>query len=215
MDKKELKEEVKAIVDELLKDKEEAEFTDKLESTLTEYKTQIADITQQVSDKDAEIVGLKSQLEEKSARLTSLEEEVTQLKSTVEALTSEKESISTEKSELEQKLLNIEKDNVAKERVNQLIEASLIKNEQEVIEKYLARVRDKSDDEFAGYLAELTEIRDSVVSSLKVEPEKEEAVEKKEEPVKDPLQAALNFEIQPPEELTKKYQEMASNLVTK
>ena len=70
----------------------------------------------------------------------------------------------------------------------------------------------------ASYLAELTEIRDSVVSSLKVEEKKEEGrkEEKKEEgPKKDPLQAALNFEIQPPEEMKNKYKEMASNLVTK
>ncbi len=210
----EIKEEVKKLVEAILAEKEEEGRIQKLELFLTEARQTVDDLTSKLLDKETELA-------EKVFSVEALEAKVAELNSRLEAIIAEKQAAEEKALELENKMLEMKKDEAANHRLAQLLEANLIKDDEESRAKALTKVRDMTDEQFDQYLSELAEVKSLVVEALKKAQEEEEERARKEAEEKAKLElenkekakkAALHVEFRPSGDLLSEYKKFGEAL---
>ena len=158
---------IESIVDEIFKKKEEAEMKKETEAALTEAATTINQLTDSLEAKDAEH---QAEIESLQETIASLETQVNEMAESKTALEEEKSQFDTEKEELtqraeaaEEELSNMKKDQLAKERMEDLQTAGVASTD---LNGQTAKVREMSDEDFASYKEELVSIKDAIVKKL-------------------------------------------------
>jgi hypothetical protein len=204
MDK--LTQELRDFVAEILEEEKKPEAIDRVVAALENYKNEIETLQSEVATKDEELTAKDTELE-------TLKEEHEALKIKFEELQTEKATLAEEKAQVDEKLESIEKDKVAHNRVTQLVEAKLIKEDEETVSRYLEKIRDKEDADFEAYVQELTEIKETILADLEAAKEQEEnkTEDDNSKKLSDPVMAALNIEVQPTPDLKEKYAKMWAN----
>jgi FtsZ-binding cell division protein ZapB len=211
-----LKKEVKDLVAEILNEKEQADVSERLEAALEDYKNEIESLQSNITSRDNEIALKNEEIETLKEERETLKNELSTIKSERDTLTEEKAQIKNDLDNVSKELENIKKENTARARVAKLIEAELIKSDEETSSKYFDKVRDKEDSEFDAYFEELKEIKSSIIAEIEANKAKDDKDDEDEKNRKnkedkkliDPVLAALNFEIQPTPDLKEKYAKM-------
>lgn len=194
-----LTQEIKDFIAEILDEEKQPELIDKLKAALENYESEIVTLQEDNTAKADEIIA-------KEAELETIKEENAALKIKFEELQTEHASLVEKEAQASEQLENIEKDNKAQDRVKQLVEAKLIKDDEETVSKYVEKVRDKEDADFEAYVQELTEIKETILAELEEKEDKD--TDKAPTKTSDLTMAALNIEIQPSPDLTEKYRQM-------
>lgn len=158
---------IKTIVDDIFKEKEEAEMKKETEAALTQAAETITQLTESLEAKDTEHQAAVATLQE---TIASLETQVNQMADEKKLLEDAKTTFDKEKEELtkraeaaEKELENIKKDQIASERMQSLQTAGVSSTN---IEAQTAKVREMSDEVFASYKEELVSIKDAIVKQL-------------------------------------------------
>lgn len=231
------KEQIKALVDDLLNEKEEANIRKNIEAALGQATNTVDNLTAELATKNAELISASeaaTDLESKIAEIT------TKLEAATVALTTKDEELTSVKKEIEE----MKKDRATEIRMVALKDAGVANANNET---QSAKVREMSDEEFASYKDELISIRAAVVAELeKAKAAEAEAIAKAEEEAKlaaeaaakvaaasnkdnndgksedgtppanvNPGQAAmasLNMEFIPSADITKKFQELGKSM---
>lgn len=170
MDEK-LKKDVEAIVATIFSEKEEADIRKKTEDALNKSAKTIEDLTNTLETKNSEV----SELEEK---LSEGEEKIGNLESELEAAKKEVESSNEKLAETENTINEMKKDRAAEVRMSELEKAGVAGSNKET---QAAKIREMSDDEFASYKNELSDLRQAILDELKTETTEEVAEEEAEE----------------------------------
>jgi len=235
-----LKQEIASLVAEIFEGKKEEEHRAKTKKALETAASSIEDLTSKVSKNEETISSLESEKAELEVQVVSAKEESGKEVEALKAeLDSVKEEAATSKSDLETvsaELANMKQEAVAKTRIQELEIAGVLRSD---VEAQTEKVKGMSDEEFASYQEELVSIRKSILDQLeaakkaeevkKPEEKKEKAktvdeketVSKKGEgdefttpPVEvspgKAIAAAMNFEIQPSEDIIAQYKAMGA-----
>jgi len=158
---------IKAIVDDIFKKKEEAEMKKETEAALADAAATITELNASLEAKDAEH---KAEVESLQETIASLEEQLNEIVEAKKALEDDKASFDKEKEELtkrvesaEEELANMKKDKLAVERMEVLKSSGIASTD---TESQRVKVREMTDDEFASYKEELVSIRSYIVKEL-------------------------------------------------
>jgi len=233
-----LSKDVRTIVDEIFKEKEEVEMKTETEGALNKAAETITQLTESLEAKDgeheAEVTGLRE-------TITSLEAQLNELAQSKQALEDEKAKFDKEKEELikrattvEAELENIKKNKLAEDRMNVLKSAGVASTN---VEAQQGKVKEMSEEDFVAYKDELVSVRDSILNQLKAsetvdtkidevvvedpatkvdseESSEEEAATNTEESINmmQAVAAALNMEIKPTESVLAKYRELGTQM---
>lgn len=225
MDKIELKNQVRQVVDELFSAKEEAEIRKNTEAALEESANTIRDLTRALEGKNTEV----AELEEKISTTESVVEE---LKSQLEAAKKESEDKDAKLEEAlknkDEEIAKVEESHKeeleavtcklvemsAKIRMAELEEAGVVNSDKESQEE---KVKAMTDEEFASYKAELISIREAVIKELEksAKKEKEDNDEEDEKKKKEnKTKASLNLEIHK-DDVVSRYTELGKAMASK
>lgn len=188
-----LAQEVQSIVDDILKQKEDAEMVKETENALIKSAEKIDELTASLEAKDAELSDTAGKVAEMEKTIAELSDKAKEFESNLEQV---KKTFETEKSELvkraetaEAELSNIRKDMKAKARMDELKAEGVAASGDKALGEQLAKVREMEDDAFVAYKAERVELRKAIVAELEAsapakvegEVEKTEKTESKEE----------------------------------
>ena len=215
------RDQVKALVQEILAAREEAELQNSVEELLKKATDTIEQLTASLEAKDVDI-------DDKDGEIASMKEELETLKAQIEEKDQKLADLTSSLEEAHNTLAEIEKDRVAAERMTQLEEAKVARSG-EARELQLAKVREMSTEDFEEYSVELVSMREALLEEIKgasneegneTEPVTENAeVEDGEVDVapaeiaeKESVDAALNLETASTETLRDKYQKMGQAL---
>jgi hypothetical protein len=234
MDKNELKNQVRQVVDELFSAKEEAEIRKNTEAALEESANTIRDLTTALEDKDTEVAELKEKIsttesvvEELKSQLEAAKKDSedkdpkleSALKNKDEEITKMKESHKEEIAAITCKLAELS----AKIRMAELEEAGVINSDKESQEE---KVKAMTDEEFASYKAELSSIREAVIKELEKSAKKEKEKDKEKDKEKEDdeedekkkkekkTKASLNLEISK-DDVVDRYNELGKAMASR
>lgn len=238
---KELKDQVKQLVDSMFGEKEEANIRKRTEEELEKAASTISDLTTELESKNSEFEDMEEKIATSVARVSGLESEL-------EAARSETEVALAKVAELETMLEGMMKDRAAEKRMAELEDAGVARSDRDA---QITKIREMSNEDFASYRDELVSIRESVVAELEkarqaadaqaeaervakaaaasseqsgseeLEEVSEEAEESEEAtpPAKitpgQAAMAALNMEYIPSDDLVKKYTKLGEALANK
>ena len=240
---------IKNIVDDIFRKKEESEMKQETEKALQTSADMVNELSSSLeakdatlNDKEAEISALGETISDLELKITELTDEKTTLENEKEAFETEKADIVKRAEEAEDKIAEMEKDQLSTTRVSELKEAGIAATNEKAIEDQTSKIREMSDEEFSSYKGELVAIREAIVAELKSEKEtsddptaggeddsEEEGSEEDENNAAsdenaaiDPMKAtfaALNMELIPGKATLAKYLElgkqMADNIAEK
>lgn len=168
------KEQIKALVDEMLNEKEEANVRKNIEDALEQATNTIDQLTTELEGKNTELSTISETASEYESKV---EELTTELEAAREELKSKDEELASTNQKLEDML----KDRAAELRMAELEDAGVVNSDREA---QTAKVREMSDEDFASYRDELVSIRKAVLAELEKAREKAEADAKAEEEAK-------------------------------
>jgi len=175
------KEQIKALVDDLLNEKEEANVRKNIEAALGQATNTVDNLTAELATKNAELVAASEAAADSESKIKEL---TTELEAAKVALTTKDEELASVKTEIEE----MKKDRAAELRIAELKDAGVANTNHET---QSAKVREMSDEEFASYKDELISIRAAVVAELeKARAAEVEANAKAEEEAKLAAEAA-------------------------
>jgi len=223
---------IKNIVDDIFKSKEESEMKKETERALQASADMIEELEQSLEAKDvtlgekeAEILTLNESISDFETRITELEDGKT-------AFDEEKETFETEKADLikraedaEGKIEEMEKDRSAEARLDELREVGVAATNEKAIEDQTSKIREMSVEDFSSYKDELVAIREAIIAELeaKKDPDNNADGEEDDDDVAsadvaiDPAQAAfaaLNMELVPGKDVMAKYLELGSQMAS-
>ena len=164
---------IKNIVDDIFKSKEESEMKKETERALQASADMIEELEQSLEAKDvtlgekeAEILTLNESISDFETRITELEDGKT-------AFDEEKETFETEKADLikraedaEGKIEEMEKDRSAEARLDELREVGVAATNEKAIEDQTSKIREMSVEDFSSYKDELVAIREAIIAEL-------------------------------------------------
>jgi colicin import membrane protein len=156
MDNNDLKVQVAKVVEDLFNAKEEAEIRQRTEAELQKAATSISDLTTALEDKNSELAEVTNKLSENETAMQELTSEL-------EAAKSELEQANEKISETEKTLEDMRKDRASELRMAELEDAGVARSDRESQE---AKVREMTDEDFASYKDELVSVRNAVVEEL-------------------------------------------------
>ncbi|GAF77151.1 unnamed protein product, partial [marine sediment metagenome] len=195
-----------------------------------------------LNDKEAEISALGETISDLELKITELTNEKTALETEKETFETEKADIVKRAEEAENKIAEMEKDQLTVARLSELKETGIVATNEKAIEDQTSKIREMSDEEFSSYKDELVAIREAIVAELKSKEEtpgdtttgEKEGGEKggseeddddaasDETAAIDPMKAtfaALNMELVPGKDVLAKYRDlgkqMADNIAEK
>lgn len=164
---------VKGIVDDIFKTKEESEMKRETEKALQTSANMIDELSQSLEAKDvtlgekeAEILTLNESISDFETRITELEDEKTAFESEKEAFETEKADLTTRAEEAEGKIEGMEKDLLADARLNELKEVGVAATSEKAIEDQTSKIREMSVEDFSSYKDELVAIREAIIAEL-------------------------------------------------
>lgn len=227
-----IKQDVQAAVEEVLKQREEAELLKETEDALAKSADKINELTASLEAKDGEISAFVLKVEKLESTVTELSDRIATQQ---QSLDESKVVFEAEKSELvkradaaEAELLNIKKDQLAKARFEELRKEGVAATDEKAVSEQFAKIKEMSDEVFVAYKSERVELRKSILDELESAAKEkvsqisaEDAAKKKEEDkvtaeiVKssisiDPMKAvaaALNLEVKTSDTVKAKYSE--------
>jgi predicted RNase H-like nuclease (RuvC/YqgF family) len=228
-----LKNDIEAIVASIFSEKEEVEIRKKTEEALQKAAVTIEDLTNSLEEKNAEA-------ENHESKVFEYETKVEDLESKLEAANEEIETVKRQLEETENTLKEMEKDKATDVRMAELDEAGVAFHGEKEKANQVVKVREMSDDEFAAYRDELASVRRAVLAELEAastggdeaggddaggddaggdeaggdEEEEDTIIPANIDPDKA-VSAALNLDIYPSEELSKKYAELGRAMAEK
>ena len=164
----ELKKDVESLVSEIFSQKEEVEQRAETEKALQKSADAISQLTEALEGKNAEAVGVATQI-------TDLESKVEELTSELEAAKEKAEEKAKKLTEAENMIEEMKKDKATELRMAELVDAGVALSDKDA---QTAKVRDMEDEEFGSYKEELVSLRSAVEAELaKVAPVDEAASE--------------------------------------
>ena len=165
-----LSNDVKKIVDDIFKDKEESEMIKATETALQRSTDTINELNESLEAKDQELIDRQSEITSFNEKIQTLEASITTLQNEKSTLEQEKSDLETEKSDIlqraedaESKIQEMEKDKLTEVRLDELKQAGVAAVK---IEDQASKVRDMLDDDFLSYKEELIAIRAAIVAEL-------------------------------------------------
>ena len=161
-----LVQDVKAIVDEIFKQQEEATMRKETEEALTQSAEKINELTASLEAKDAEVAELMASIEELEKTIAELSDKVNELNEEKASFESEKEELIKRAEEAEKELESIKKDQLAKARFEELEAEKVAASTDDAKDAQLAKLREMTDEEFAAYKQERIELRDQLLAQL-------------------------------------------------
>lgn len=229
---------IKNIVDDIFKSKEESEMKKETERALQASADMIEELEQSLEAKDvtlgekeAEILTLNESISDFETRITELEDGKT-------AFDEEKETFETEKADLikraedaEGKIEEMEKDRSAEARLDELREVGVAATNEKAIEDQTSKIREMSVEDFSSYKDELVAIREAIIAELEAKKDPDNNAddadtansEEEDDDVAsadvaiDPAKAAfaaLNMELVPGKDVMAKYLELGSQMAS-
>jgi len=227
-----LKTEIAAIIKDIFDSKQESEMRKRTEKALNESASTIEELTSKLETLEEELAGVKTDSESIVEQKEEVEKKVAELEKEVEEAAEKaskeveelKKQIEEKTSELEEKaseLEDIRKEAVAKERMEVLTTAGVVREDKEGQQ---AKVKEMSDEEFKAYKEELESIKTTIMASLKDGNSKEGSEEELEEgsegvkttpaniDLNNVASAAFNMESYPSEDLLDKYRDLGNAL---
>lgn len=193
MENKDLELQVSKVVEDLLKEKEEAKLRINIEAELQKSASTISELTSALDEKNTEVAEFESKISEESDRIQELESEL-------EAAKKEAENANEKLGEVTKTLEDMKKDRAAELRLVELEDAGVARSDRD---SQKDKIFDMTDEDFASYKDELVSIRKAIVAELNKANEKADADAKAEEEAKAKAEAA--------EERKKKDDEEAKN----
>ena len=164
---------VKDIVDDIFKTKEESEMKRETEKALQTSANMINELSQSLEardatleEKEAEILNLNESISDFETKVTELKDEKTAFESEKEAFETEKADLTTRAEEAEGKIEGMEKDLLADTRLNELKEVGVAATSEKAIEDQTSKIREMSVEDFSSYKDELVAIREAIIAEL-------------------------------------------------
>jgi chromosome segregation ATPase len=164
---------VKGIVDDIFKTKEESEMKRETEKALQTSANMIDELSQSLEAKDvvleekkAEILNLNESISDFETKITELKDEKTAFENEKEAFETEKADLTTRAEEAEGKIEGMEKDLLADTRLNELKEVGVAATSEKAIEDQTSKIREMSVEDFSSYKDELVAIREAIIAEL-------------------------------------------------
>ena len=206
MDKNALKKDVEMIVSSIFSQKEEIDQKRLTEEALKDSAKVVTDLTTSITDKEEIITDLESKISDAEATIAEGVESIDAEKAKVDELTKQVEEITTKLSASELKVVDMEKGKAADARMSELKDNKVVSTDEK---EQHAKVKEMSDEEFAGYKKELVGLRKSIETELAsietvVKPDGGEVTETVDTTTPDmdinidaSAQAALNLEVDP------------------
>lgn len=165
-----LTQEVQSIVDDILKQKSDAEMLKETEDALNKSAEKIDELAKSLEAKDGELsvnVEKVSELEkvvaELSGKTKEFEANLEQVKKGFEA---EKTELVKRAEMAEAELSNLKKDMKAKTRMEELKAEGVAISDEKALKEQFAKIRDMEDEVFVAYKAERVELRKAIVAEL-------------------------------------------------
>lgn len=171
MEKKELREQVAKVVEDLFNEKEEAKIRKNTEAKLNEAASTISDLTSALETKNEEVVGL----EEKAS---DAEASIQELTSKLEAAEKELETSTEKLSKIETAFEDMKKDRAAEVRMVELEDAGVARSDRD---SQMEKVREMTDEDFASYKDELVSVREAILAEIEKSRDEAEAYAQAEE----------------------------------
>lgn len=172
---------VKNIVDNIFKTKEESEMKKETEKALQTSANMIDELSQSLEAKDAtleekeaEILTLNESISDFETRVTELEDEKTAFGEEKEAFETEKADLIRRAEEAEGKIEGMEKDLLADARLDELKEVGVAATSEKAIEDQTSKIREMSVEDFSSYKDELVAIREAIIAELNVKKDEED-----------------------------------------
>lgn len=232
---------VKNIVDDIFRSKEESEMKQETEKALQTSADMVNELSSSLEAKDAELNDKEAEISTLGETISDLERKITELTDEKTDLEKEKETFETEKADIvkraekaENKISEMEKDQLTVARLIELKETGIAATNEKAVEDQTSKIREMSDEEFSSYKNELVAIREAIVAELKSKKEtskegnEEEGSEEDDDAASnetaaiDPMKAtfaALNMELVPGKDVLAKYRDlgkqMADNIAEK
>ncbi len=233
---------VKNIVDDIFRIKEESEMKQETEKALQTSADMITELSGSLEAKDAKLNDKEAEVSTLGETISDLELKITELTNEKTDLEGEKETFETEKADIvrraeeaENKIAEMEKDRLSITRVSELKEAGIAATNEKAIEDQASKIREMSDEEFSSYKDELVAIREAIIAELKSKKgtsgdtptgggkgsgeggseEDDDNAASEETPAIDPARAAfaaLNMELVPNKDVLAKYRELGKQM---
>ena len=163
-----VKKDVETIVDEIFKKKEEAEMKKETEAALNKAAETITQLNESLEAKDeerqAEVASLQETIASLETQLNEISEEKKALEDEKAGFDAEKEELTKRAEKSEEELECIQKDQLAKDRMEDLTESGVASTNSDAQQE---KVREMSDEDFAAYKEELVSVRESIMAQLK------------------------------------------------
>lgn len=235
---------VKGIVDDIFKTKEESEMKRETEKALQASADMIEKLNQSLEAKDVKLGEKEAEVLTLNESISDFEAEITELKDEKTAFETEKETFETEKADIvkraekaEGKIEEMEKDKLAEVRLDELKEAGVAATNEKAIEDQTSKIREMAVEDFTSYKDELVAIRKAIIAELDAkndppandneegngEENGEENSEENDDDAAnadlsiDPAKAAfaaLNMELVPGKDVVAKYAELGSQMAS-
>ena len=170
MAKEQLDQDVKAVVEDILKQKEESEMLKETEEALNKSAEKINELVTSLEAKDVELSAFTTKVGELEVTAKDLADKNTELQKNIDEI---KTSFEAEKADLikraeaaETELKNIQKNQLAATRFEELKNDGVAATETKAIEDQTNKIREMADEEFAAYKAERVELRKTILAEI-------------------------------------------------
>ena len=167
---KQLDQDVKAVVEDILKQKEESEMLKETEEALNKSAEKINELVTSLEAKDVELSAFTTKVGELEVTAKDLADKNTELQKNLDET---KTGFEAEKAELlkraeaaETELKNIQKNQIAAARFEELKNDGVAATEPKAIEDQTSKIREMADEEFAAYKAERVELRKTILAEI-------------------------------------------------
>lgn len=164
---------VKNIVDDIFRSKEESEMKRETEKALQASADMIEELNQsleakdvKLGEKEAEILTLNESISDFETRITELEGEKTAFEEEKGAFDTEKADLIKRAEDAESKIEEMEKDRLADARGSELKEAGVAATNEKAIEDQTSKIREMTVEDFTSYKDELVAIREAIIAEL-------------------------------------------------
>jgi len=168
-----LKKDVKQLVDDIFKQKEETAMRQEVEDALRNSTKEINNLNESLEAKDGEIEKAQAEVSGLTDTISELEVKITDLERDKENLEKEKTDLENEKAEIvtraenaEKELEDIKKDQLAQARFNDLKDSGVAATNDKAKEDQISKIREMPDEDFTAYKDELVAVREAIVAEL-------------------------------------------------
>jgi chromosome segregation ATPase len=165
-----LHEEVEAVVNQIMKNNEEAKIRKEIEDALQASADRIKELSKFLEDNETEmeeakekIVVLNATIDELKSTIENMEKEAKKFGEEKASFDGEKEKLTVELEAAKTELDSMKKDRIASDRMIELEKSGVIAKDKDGQKN---KIKEMSDDEFASYKADLISVKESIIAEL-------------------------------------------------